>query len=168
MGHDPEGLASTLGALATFLAGFAAARLHHRLRAWPVPARAGGLLALAAAWAVALPLFLLLQPVGKRLWTPSFVAVHAAAGIAALPLAVLLFDAPLRNRLLRGLRTAVVWPLVALGRNALVLWIGVFVVGKVLATTPVAGGPLGKHLLATRGPVGYFALTAGAGSSWPA
>ena len=53
--------------------------------------------------------------------------------------------------------------MVALGRNALVLWIGVFVVGEVLVTTTVDGVPLGEHLLAERGAVGFFALTAG---SW--
>jgi hypothetical protein len=44
-----------------------------------------------------------------------------------------------------------------------VLWIGVFVVGKVLDSTKV--GPqevsLSTSLLADHGPVGYFALTAG-------
>jgi predicted acyltransferase len=116
---------------------------------------------MAAAWAAAWPAFLLLQPVAKRLWTPSFLASHAALGIALLALAVLVFDSDRPARLTRALDVAS-WPLVALGRNALVLWIGVFVVGKALTTTLVDEVPLDQHLLAERGEVGFFAVTAGA------
>ena len=161
LGHDPEGLVSTLGALATFLAGYAAAALLHRLRDRPAGVRGGALLAMAAGWAVAWPLLAQLQPVAKRLWTPSFVASHAALGIAVLALAVLVFDSD-RPAWLTRVLDVLSWPVVALGRNALVLWIGVFVVGKVLATTVVDGVPLGDHLLAERGAAGFFALTAGA------
>jgi heparan-alpha-glucosaminide N-acetyltransferase len=161
VGHDPEGLASTTGALATFLAGYAAAALLHGLQGRSVAVRAGALLALAGAWAALLPAFVLLQPVAKRLWTPSFVALHAALGIAVLALLVLLFDRDHRNRAVRAVATAVSWPLVALGRNALVLWIGVFLAGAVLARTQIGDVPLGTHLLAAHGAVGYFLLTAG-------
>jgi hypothetical protein len=90
--------------------------------------------------------------------------VHAAAGIAVLALAVLVFDSE-RPRRLRLALDAVSWPVVALGRNALVLWVGVFVVGKALASTPTGpdGVPLGAALLADHGAVGFFVLTAG---SW--
>lgn len=161
-GHDPEGLVSTLGALATFLAGYAAAGLLHSLGRRAAGMRSAALLAMALGWAVLWPLFLQLQPVAKRLWTPSFVASHAALGIALLAVAVLVFDSDRPRWLQRGL-DVLSWPLVALGRNALVLWIGVFVVGKVLQSTLV--GPeqvsLGSSLLAEHGPVGYFAVTAG-------
>ena len=160
LGHDPEGLASTLGALSTFLAGYAAAALLHRLRERPAGTRAAALLAMAGLWAAAWPLLAQLQPVAKRLWTPAFSAAHAALGIAVLALCVLVFDSARPAWLTRAL-DGLSWPLVALGRNALVLWIGVFVVGHVLLTTPVGGVPLGEHLLAERGPVGFFALTAG-------
>ena len=160
LGHDPEGLVSTLGALASFLAGYAAAALLHGLRTRPVGVRSGALLAMAGAWAVAWPVLAQLQPVAKRLWTPSFVASHAALGIAVLAVAVLVFDSD-RPVWLRRPLDVVSWPVVALGRNALVLWIGVFVVGEVLATTTVADVPLGDHLLATHGAGGFFALTAG-------
>ena len=162
LGHDPEGLVSTLGALATFLAGYAAAALLHRLRDRSAVVRSAALLAMAGAWAAAWPLLSLLQPVAKRLWTPSFVASHAALGIAVLAVAVLVFDSDRPRWLTRAL-DVLSWPVVALGRNALVLWIGVFVVGKVLVTTTVDGVPLGDHLLAEHGAVGFFALTAG---SW--
>ena len=159
-GHDPEGLVSTTGALATFLAGYAAAALLHQLRARAAYEQAAALLVMAAGWAVLWPAFTLLQPVAKRLWTPSFLAVHAALGIALLALAVLAFD----TRRPRGLGRAldvVAWPVVALGRNALVLWIGVFVVGEVLQETRVGEASLGAHLLAEHGAAGYFLLTAG-------
>ena len=162
LGHDPEGVVSTLGALATFLAGYAAAALLHRLRARPAAVRSAALLAMAGGWALAWPLLGQPQPVAKRLWTPSFVASHAALGIAVLAVAVLVFDSDRPRWLTRAL-DAVSWPVVALGRNALVLWIGVFVVGEVLLTTTVGGVPLGDHLLAERGAVGFFMLTAG---SW--
>jgi predicted acyltransferase len=162
-GHDPEGLASTLGALATFLAGWVAARLLVQLGGRSALVRAGALLALAAVWAIAWPLLLELQPVGKRLWTPSFLAAHAALGTALLAVTVLVFDSARPRWLERGL-DAVSWPVVALGRNALVLWTGVFVVGQVLVATPAGPDrlPLGEHLLAEHGAVGFFVLTAGA------
>lgn len=160
--HDPEGLVSTLGALATFLAGYAAAALLLDLRDRSAGLRSAALLGVAGVWAVAFPLFLLLQPVAKRLWTPSFLAVHAAAGIAVLALAVLVFDSERPAWLTRAL-DAVSWPVVGLGRNALVLWIGVFVLGKVLQSTPAGpdGVPVATHLLAERGAAGFFLLTAG-------
>ena len=160
--HDPEGLVSTAGALATFLAGYAAAALLARLADRPAAFRSGALLAMAGVWAAAWPVFLLLQPVAKRLWTPSFLAVHAAAGIALLALAVLVFDTERPGWLTRTL-DVVAWPLVALGRNALVIWIGVFVVGRALQATTVGAEqvPLATHLLEQQGPLGFFALTAG-------
>jgi len=126
--------------------------------------RTAALLAVAGLWLAAYPLLLQLQPVGKRMWTPSSLAVHAAVGIAVLAVAVLVFDSE-RPRWLRLGLDAASWPFVALGRNALVIWIGVFVVGKTLASTPTGpdGVPLGAALLADHGPLGFFALTAG---SW--
>ena len=162
--HDPEGLVSTLGALATFLAGYAAAALLLDLWRRSAARRAAALLALAGLWAAAYPLLALLQPVNKRMWTPSFLAIHAAVGIAVLAVAVLVFDSE-RPRWLRIVLDAVSWPVVALGRNALVLWVGVFVVGKMLASTPSAAKdvPVGAALLTEHGATGFFLLTAG---SW--
>ena len=160
--HDPEGLVSTLGALATFLAGYAAAALLLDLRDRSAWLRSAALLGVAGVWAAAFPLLLLLQPVAKRLWTPSFLAVHAAVGIAVLALAVLVFDSS-RPAWLTRLLDAVSWPVVGLGRNALVLWIGVFVLGKVLQSTPAGpdGVPLATYLFEQRDPTGFFLVTAG-------
>ncbi|MBF6025638.1 acyltransferase family protein [Lysobacter niastensis] len=65
-GHDPEGLVSTLGALATTLLGLRAGDWLRRgqLRALWI----GGAVAMAAGYAVSL-----WQPFNKNLWTPAYV-----------------------------------------------------------------------------------------------
>ncbi|ALN59297.1 membrane protein [Lysobacter enzymogenes] len=65
-GHDPEGLVSTLGALATTLLGLRAGDWlrRGRMRALWV----AGALGLGAGWALGL-----LQPINKNLWTPAYV-----------------------------------------------------------------------------------------------
>lgn len=84
-GHDPEGLLSTLPAIATTLLGL-------RAGAW---LRAGaasrlivaGLVALAVGWAWSFVL-----PWNKNLWTPSFVAWSAGWAMLLLALCHRLFD----------------------------------------------------------------------------
>jgi predicted acyltransferase len=85
----PEGRRVDARGAATFLAGYAARRCctgcahggpvsaARRCSRWPVAGRSPGHCSRS------------LQPVAKRLWTPSFVASHAALGIAVLALAVL-------------------------------------------------------------------------------
>ena len=65
-GHDPEGLVSTLGALATTLLGLRAGDWLRRgdVRALLIAGAAG----LAAGWALGLA-----QPINKNLWTPAYV-----------------------------------------------------------------------------------------------
>ncbi|MEH6419458.1 acyltransferase family protein [Pseudomonas sp. CGJS7] len=65
-GHDPEGLLSALGALATTLLGLRAGDWLRRgqLRALWI----AGLLCLIAGWAVSY-----VQPINKNLWTPAYV-----------------------------------------------------------------------------------------------
>ncbi|MGO1071262.1 acyltransferase family protein [Lysobacter sp. CA199] len=65
-GHDPEGLVSTLGALATTLLGLRAGDWLRRgeLRALCI----AGLACLIAGWAVSQA-----QPINKNLWTPAYV-----------------------------------------------------------------------------------------------
>jgi predicted acyltransferase len=84
-GHDPEGLVSTLGALATTLIGLEAGRWLRegrigRLWIGAVAALAAGLL-----WSQALPL-------NKNLWTPSYVLWTAGVAMALLALAHWLVD----------------------------------------------------------------------------
>ena len=76
-GHDPEGLVSTLGALATTLIGLEAGRWlreGHVGRLW-IGAAVG--LAGGQLWSLALPL-------NKNLWTPSYVLWTAGAATALL------------------------------------------------------------------------------------
>ena len=144
-GHDPEGLPSSIGALATFLAGYAAVRAGARPRQ---------LLLQAAAWAVLAVPLLMLQPMAKRLWTGSYVAVTAAGCLLILAVLVAVFDRT------EGLRRRA-WPVVALGRNALVIWTGVFLTEGVLRQTMVDGVPLEQWFLAEYGAWPYFLVFGG-------
>jgi predicted acyltransferase len=113
-GYDPEGLLSTLPATVTVLVGVWAGRWlgHHRDR-WTavaglaVAAAAAG--ALAAAWDPGIP-------VNKRLWTPSFVMATAAVGLAAL--------GALHGVWCLWRRAGALAPLVVMGRNAIVAYVG--------------------------------------------
>ncbi len=75
-GHDPEGLLSTLPAIATTLLGVRAGETLRRGRVGAIVAGALIALALGAAWSLVLP-------INKALWTPSYVAWTAGwAGLA--------------------------------------------------------------------------------------
>jgi predicted acyltransferase len=74
--HDPEGVLSTLSALATTACGAAAWRLRSDQSSWLVAAFAATLIAAALAMVLALSL-----PFNKALWTPSFGAFSAGSGI---------------------------------------------------------------------------------------
>lgn len=121
LGHDPEGLLSTLGALATTLLGLIAGRW---LRAGRLGALAGlGLVALMIGIAVAaVPGGLLLN---KHLWTPSYVLVTGGISIAGLLLAHWLVDQ-------HG------WP--ALGRRFGVNAIAAYLGSSVMALVLIASG----------------------------
>ncbi|KQN95783.1 hypothetical protein ASF01_15520 [Stenotrophomonas sp. Leaf70] len=85
LGHDPEGLLSTLGALASTLIGLRAGALLRSGRPALLLLAAAVLLALGALWAM-------WQPLNKNLWTPSYVLWTAGWALAALWLAHLLID----------------------------------------------------------------------------
>lgn len=124
-GYDPEGLASTASAVASVLLGWLAGDLLRRRRIASL-----GLLGLACGvvgivWSGALD-------VNKRMWTPSFTLVTAAISIALLLVAHAAVD---RNRLGSGLAS----PLVALGRNALLVYVGQHVVGVWLTRIDIGG-----------------------------
>ncbi len=118
LGHDPEGLLSTLGALATTLLGLIAGRglREGRLRALMV--LGGGCLVLGLGTAQLLPL-------NKNLWTPSYVLVTGGLSIAGLLLAHWLVDQ-------RG------WPAVGrrFGVNAIAAYLG----SSVMALVMIASG----------------------------
>lgn len=119
LGHDPEGLLSSLGAIATTLLGLRAGAL---LRA----GQSARLATLALACLAVGGLATLWLPLNKQLWTPSFVLWAGGLSVAALLLAHLLIDR---------------WGLPALGRrfgvNAIAAYLGSSAMALVLGATGV-------------------------------
>jgi predicted acyltransferase len=114
-GHDPEGLLSTLPAIATTLLGL-------RAGAWlrsggTARLAAAGVLLLVAGWA-----WSLVFPLNKNLWTSSYVLWSGGWAMLALAVAHVLIDR-------RG------WPAIgrSLGINAIVVYAGAALVVYVLA-----------------------------------
>jgi predicted acyltransferase len=146
-GHDPEGLlTAVLGATAVVLLGWAAGRLLDDVRA------IGGLLAATLAGA---GLFALFYAPNKRLWTPTFGLLMAAGcTLVLLILAQLLDGRPHRRR------QPVRWTLTAVGRNALLVYVGQHVVLTALWSTPSREGNLALALEAHVGSLLGVALLA--------
>ncbi len=121
LGHDPEGLLSTLGALATTLLGLIAGRWLRDQRVGPLALLGAGslLLGIAVAW---MPGGL---PLNKNLWTPSYVLVTGGLSVGGLLLAHLLVDR-------KG------WP--ALGRRFGVNAIAAYLGSSVMALVMIASG----------------------------
>jgi predicted acyltransferase len=131
LGHDPEGLVAMLGALVTMSVGVTAAHLMFsarkplhtpvRLAAWAAVAFVAG-----AAATQALPAM-------KRLWTTPFALMVASGAVLALAVASLLLDQPAGARV-SATRERLVTPLVAMGRNSLLIYFGSHLVLHVLLT----------------------------------
>lgn len=127
--NEPEGVVSTLGALATCLLGVEAGR---QLRANPDPAaralvqlRTGALLmAAGAVWSWFLPL-------NKALWTSSYVLWTAGIATTGLGLCVWAFEDRRWTRL--------AWPLQTYGMNALLVFMGSGVLARILWRIKVTG-----------------------------
>ncbi|PPK93535.1 putative acyltransferase [Kineococcus xinjiangensis] len=150
-GHDPEGLVAIGGALVSAAAGATTGHLLLARRAARPPGRGPGtavlpVLGLAAALLAAAvltsqaPAWLGAAevPAMKRLWTAPF-ALGVGAGVAlALLAGHLLLD---RARTGAALRASA-WPLVALGRNSLLVYFGSHVVMALLLERP-EGAPDG-------------------------
>jgi predicted acyltransferase len=139
--YDPEGLLSTLPALANTLLGvLAAAWLRTARPAWrrACGLLSGGMVSMAAGllWARSFPL-------NKRLWTSSFALF--TAGIAMALLAVLFWVIDGRDEQDR----LGVWakPWVVFGTNALTAYVLSEVLAVVLAAVPVGGGENLQQLL---------------------
>ncbi len=108
---DPEGLLSTLGAIATTLLGVPAGE---RLRSNYATTRRAGELLVAGLAATALGLFAAsILPINKNLWTPSYVVLMAGLASAALGACIALIDG------VGGMARTIASPLVWLGRNAI-------------------------------------------------
>ena len=166
-GHDPEGLASTLGATASLLAGSAALIVMTQPRFASPRARAGVLAAVSAGWLALTPPLLLFAPIGKRMWTPAFVSLNAAGALAALALLTLLFDTRI-TAVAQRIRAALAWPLVAVGRNALLSWTSLFLIDAALRSSRSRiGGSLSESLIAAFGNYGYtFVMLGGWVAVW--
>jgi predicted acyltransferase len=130
---DPEGVLSTLGAMASGLIGVALARARRDGLGWPRP-----MVALLAMGGLAL----LVLPLNKALWTPSYVLVTAGLGVAVWALL--------------GVRR---WPwLTVLGQTALTA----YAVHMLLIALLVRRLPSGETLWAS-----LFAPLAGSGLPLP-
>ena len=160
-GHDPEGLASTLGATASLLAGAAAVILMTQARFSSPGRRAWVLGGLSFGWLVLTVPMLLFAPFGKRMWTPAFVSLNAAGALAALAVLTLAFDTRLMG-VGQRIRGAIAWPFVAVGRNALLSWTSVFLIDHALGLTRSGmGDSLQDSLVQTLGNYGYTLVMLG-------
>lgn len=146
--YDPEGLLSTIPALATTLLGVAAGRVLAGVG--PLSAKVKALLLRGAAWTAAGAAFGWVFPINKALWTSSYALF--TAGIAASGLGLLVHVCEERGQ------TAWTRPLVVYGRNALLVFVGSGILARTISRlVHVGGGPdapslqrwLYQHLLAS-------------------
>jgi predicted acyltransferase len=136
---DPEGVLSTLPAIATALLGLVAGEW---LRAARAPftktvgfLAAGAVLCLAAVWWGEWAPAGVLFPINKSLWSPSFVLLTAGLGAAVFGLTYWLVD-------VNGWRG---WaaPFVTFGKNAIALYVGSEALGRTLSVIAWGVGPDG-------------------------
>jgi predicted acyltransferase len=126
---DPDGLLSTLTAIATTYCGYAFARLFTQFRVNPVR--------LAVVWSVASVLLIgsglalaLVIPLNRTIWSLSFTLLTAGMAGGTLTLAYLVFSvAP--SRRVKHVKTAFA-PIKRLGQNPLVIFVAMAVVDIVL------------------------------------
>lgn len=139
---DPEGLASTVPAIAQVLLGFViGVRLSRRAvdAAWwrPLLAVAAVLVVVGLVWSLALPL-------NKKIWTSSYVLLTTGLATSAMVAAAALLDGrPGRRPELRGLSGALLRSCEALGRNALLVFALSGLVPRLLSLwrLPAGGDP---------------------------
>jgi predicted acyltransferase len=120
-GHDPEGLFTILGALVSASVGASAAHLLIAHRDRPSWGLLRGVVITVGVLGAGVLLTNELTITAKRLWTPPFGLSIALATIVALWLLALLFDYWTRTPKVIGYLT---YPLVALGRNSLLVYFG--------------------------------------------
>lgn len=131
-GFDPEGLLTTLPAIASAMIGaWAASRIrpNRDSPAYTLKLTVGG--AVMAAAGLALDCVV---PINKNLWTPSYCLFMGGLGTIVFALCHYLFD-------VRGLKVPAV-PFQVLGRNAIAVYVLSTLAGKAMAMIPVASGPV--------------------------
>ena len=133
---DPEGILSTLPAIASCLSGVLIAQLLQSERPLAFKIRILLLAGVAAVWIAELMHPLL--PINKLLWTPSFVLL--SSGYTALLLAATLWLTAVKGYRLWGA------PLVVFGVNAILFFMLAGLAARVLAMIPVTQTTLGNWL----------------------
>lgn len=129
LGYDPEGLPAFAGILVTACVGFTAGKMVLRWRGrviaplavvlWAAVAVAGGIL--AAQW---------VEPFKKQ-WTAPFALMTGALGLSILVVGIVVLDLP-RARWWQRATAVAAWPVVALGRNSLLIYFGTHVTFELL------------------------------------
>lgn len=152
---DPEGLASTLPAVASLLFGVLTGRA--LLRAPANMHQSGTLLgaAVAALWA-GVALAGVLMPINKNLWTPSYCVFMTGVSLAVFAAFHAAMDGTSSARV-RTLARRLALPLTILGMNALFIFAFSGLVGRLVATIRIDGATLKAHLY---GPISILPLAA--------
>lgn len=122
LGFDPEGIAMTVAASALVLSGYLGGLLVRRSR----PSVAGFVVRIVVLGASMAALGVLVEawiPFNKRLLSPSFVLLASGVALLTFAAVAVLFDLPAFLRSLERARGAVALPFVALGRNALIVFL---------------------------------------------
>lgn len=142
-GYDPEGIASSTTAVVTVLVGWvamtAALRRVPSVRWWLVALPSAGVLWMASWWS---PITAGIGPI-KRIWSPSFTLRTAAIALVLLALCRPLDGLTGRAR---QIGYSLTFPFAALGRHALVIYVGQHLVGTALDRTTRDGVPLSEHV----------------------
>ena len=134
-GYDPEGIPVMFGATATVLLGYAAGELLWRRRG---SGASGILLALSGVLVAATPLLAAGVPINKRVWSPAYAVLTAAATVLLLAFCHLLVDRlPHRRPATERAVAAATWLPEAFGRNSLLVYFGKYLVAAVLANVAV-------------------------------
>ena len=155
-GHDPEGVVTILGALVSASAGATLGHLMLAVRRRAVAAGRGpataiapmlavctGFVILAGATLTTLPILLGVQlPVMKRLWTAPFALLIAAGTGVLLLLGHVLLDRAPAWRVIE----APSYPLLALGRNSLLVYFGSHILMSLLRHPAPDGVPIAQRI----------------------
>lgn len=143
LGHDPEGLPAIAGALITLLVGVTAGRILLAGRSIGTASTLARLVAWLVCVAVLGALAAQVVVPFKRVWSPSFALLTATIGLTMLIVGYALHDRPTPAWWQRR-REVLAQPLVAMGRNALVLYFGSHLVQHELYV--VGDPPLGARV----------------------
>ena len=131
---DPEGLFSTITAVATTVLGVLTGIFLRADRGSSMARRSSSLSAAGAVLFIAGEAWGAVLPINKSLWTSSYVLLTAGAAAMILGLCLFLID----------VRSARAWsqPFVILGQNALTLFVASGLIGRLLMIIDVGGKPL--------------------------